>query len=140
MDLRELTEAEAQTLSRVTAWWKSNRDWLTRATIHRLDSDDPAVVAEVQVSADTRRFVAFAGQDSTSRQILPRPLRLTGLDPAARYRVHLVNPEDAARQSRGPNALKSQDLTLTGQTLMTRGILLPVAWPGTMFVVEGERV
>ncbi len=140
MDLRELTEAEAQTLSRVTAWWKANRDWLTRATIHRLDSDDTAVVAEVQVSADTRRFVAFAGQDSTSRQILPRPLRLTGLDPAARYRVHLVNPEDAARQSRGPNALKSQDLTLTGQTLMTRGILLPVAWPGTMFVVEGERV
>ncbi|MBC2836257.1 alpha-galactosidase [Paragemmobacter straminiformis] len=140
MDLRELTDAESQTLTRVTAWWKANRDWLSRATIHRLDSDDPSVIAEAQVSADASRFVAFAGQESTSRQILPRPLRLTGLDPSARYRLHLVNPEDAARQSRGPNALKSQDLTLTGHAIMTRGILLPVAWPGTIWVVEGERV
>ena len=140
MDLRELTEDEALTLARVTRWWKDNRDWTMQGTIHRLDSDDPAVTAELQLAQDGSRFVAFAGQAETSRQILPRPLRLTGLDPEARYTVTLINPEDAPRQSRGPNALKSAPLTLTGLALMTRGILLPVAWPATMWVVEGRKL
>jgi alpha-galactosidase len=139
MDLRELTEDEALTLGRVTAWWKANRDWTMAGTILRLDSDDPAVTAEMQVSAAGDRFVVFAGQAETSRQILPRPLRLAGLEPGARYTVTLTNPEDAPRQSRGPTAMKAAPLTLTGQALMTRGILLPVAWPATMWVVEGRK-
>ena len=139
MDLRELTEDEALTLARVTRWWKDNRDWTMAGVILRLDSDDPAVTAEMQLAADGGRFVVFAGQAETSRQSLPRPLRLTGLDPLAQYEIRLFNPEDAPRQSRGPNALKTSPLTLSGQTLMTRGILLPVAWPATMWVVEGHK-
>jgi alpha-galactosidase len=140
MDLRELTEDEALTLARVTRWYKQNRDWTMAGTILRLDSDDPAVTAELQLAADGGRFVVFAGQAETSRQILPLPLRLTGLEPEARYQVTLLNPEDAPRQSRGPNALKTTPLTLTGRMLMTRGILLPVAWPATMWVVEGRKL
>ena len=140
MDLRELTEAEAATLRQVTGWWKANRDWMLGGTIHRIDSDDPAVVAEVQVSADGRRFVCFAGQADASAQQLPRPLRLAGLEPEARYRVRLLNPEDAARHSRGNTALKVMDLTLTGRALMQRGVLLPMAWPATMWMIEGERL
>jgi alpha-galactosidase len=140
MDLRELTEDEALTLARVTSWYKANRDWMMAGRILRLDSDDQAVTAEMQVAADGGRFVVFAGQAETSRQSLPRPLRLTGLEPDARYEVSLTNPEDAPRQSRGPNALKSGPLTLTGRMLMTKGILLPVAWPATMWVVEGRKL
>ena len=140
MDLRTLTEEEAATLKAVTLWWKANRDWMMAGTIHRLDSDDPAVVAEVQVAADGGRFVLFAGQEETSVQSLPRPLRMTGLDPHATYRLRLVNPEDAPPQSRGPNAIKSDVLKLSGQMLMQKGLLLPVAWPATIWVVEGERV
>ncbi len=140
MDLRELTEAEALTLGQVTAWYKANRGWMMSGTILRLDSDDPAVTAEMQVASDGGRFVVFAGQAETSRQILPRPLRMAGLEPQARYEVSLRNPEDAPRQSRGPNALKTGPLTLTGQVLMTKGILLPVAWPATMWVVEGRKL
>jgi alpha-galactosidase len=139
MDLRELTEDEALTLARVTRWWKDNRNWTMAGRVLRLDSDDPAVTAEMQIAADGGRFVVFAGQAETSRQILPRPLRLTGLEPEAPYTVSLLNPEDAPRQSRGPNALKTAPLTLTGRALMTRGILLPVAWPATMWVVEGRK-
>jgi alpha-galactosidase len=140
MDLRELTEDEAATLQKITSWWKANRDWTMAGTIHRLDAADPAVTAEMQISKDGSRFVVFAGQAETSAQILPRPVRLTGLDPNASYSVTLINPEDAPRQSRGPNALKSAALTLTGQALMSRGLLLPVAWPATMWVVEGRKL
>lgn len=140
MDLRELTGEEAATLSRVTAWYRANRDWMMAGTLHRLDSDDPAVTAEMQIAADGGRFVAFAGVSGTSAQQLPRPLRLTGLDPAALYRVELANPEDRAKQSRGPVALKTGGLTLSGSALMNAGIMLPVAWPATMWVVEGARL
>jgi len=140
MDLRELDDAEAATLVEVTAWWKANRDWLMRADILRLDSADPAVVAELQRSEDGTRFVVFAGQFRPSDQILPRPLRLAGLDPAARYEVRLRNPEDAPPQSRGPVALRDRALTLTGAALMRHGLNLPVAWPATMWVVEGRRI
>jgi alpha-galactosidase len=139
MDLRELTDDEAATLTRITAWYKANRAWMMAGTIHRLDPADPAVTAEVQIAADGTRFVAFAGQAEASTQMLPRPLRLTGLDPDARYTVRLINPEDAPPQSRGPVALKSGPQTLSGASLMQQGLMLPVAWPATMWVVEGQR-
>ncbi len=140
MDLRELTEEESQTLKSVTAWWKENRNWTMTADILRLDAADPSVTAEMQLANDGACFILTAGQSETSIQILPRPLRLTGLDPKAFYRVSLKNPEVAAKHSRGPNALKKGALTLSGQYLMTNGITLPAAWPATMFVVEGTRL
>ena len=140
MDLNELTEDEATTLKSVTAWWKDNRHWTMTADILRLDAADPAVTAEMLLAADGSRFILTAGQSETSTQILPRPLRLTGLDPAARYKITLKNAEDAARQSRGPNALKTAPLTLSGQYLMTQGISLPAQWPATIFIVEGTRL
>lgn len=140
MDLRELTGDEAATLTRITAWYKLNRAWMMAGTIHRLDPADPAVTAEIQIAADSARFVAFAGQAEASTQILPRPLRLTGLDPAATYEIALINPDDCPPQSRGPVALKSGPLTLTGASLMQHGIMLPVAWPATVWVVEGQRL
>jgi alpha-galactosidase len=138
MDLRELTDEEAQTLTDITAWFKANRGWMMAGSLHRLPSPDPAVTAEMHLAEDGRRFVVFAGQAEASAQILPRPLRLTGLEPVARYRIRLRNPEDAPPQSRGPNALKGGPLVLTGKALMGQGVLLPVAWPATMWVVEGE--
>jgi alpha-galactosidase len=140
MDLRELTEDESATLARVTAWYRANRDWMMAGHILRLPATDPALTAEMQLVADGHRFVLFAGVGAAMVQALPRPLALSGLDPDATYRVRLVNPEDAPRQSRGPVALKDGDLTLSGRALMTRGLVLPVAWPATMWVVEGTRL
>lgn len=140
MDPRELTEEEAAVLREVTAWWKANRDWTSRADILRLDSADPAVIAEEQLAQDGTRFVVFAGKADSAAQILPRPLRLTQLDPAARYRITLRNRADAVRLSRGTPALKAADLVLTGQYLMSQGINLPWSFPLTMWVIEGEKL
>lgn len=140
MDPRELTDDETAVLRDVTAWWKSNRDWMTSADILRLDSADPSVIAEQQLSAAGDQFVVFAGLADTSRQILPRPIRLTGLDPDATYRITLVNRDDAVGLSRGSPALKTRDLTLSGQALMTQGILLPWSFPLNMWVIKGQRL
>ena len=140
MDLRELDPEETAVLTAVTGWWKANRDWLMRADILRLDAADPSVTAELQLARDGSRFVLSSGQAAAPAQALPRPLKLTGLEPAARYQLVLLNPEDVPPQSRGACALKSGPVTLSGAALMQQGIMLPVAWPGTLFTVEGTRL
>lgn len=140
MDPRELTDHEATVLREVTSWWKANRDWMYGADILRLDSADPDVLAEQQMTRDQNRFVVFAGRAGTSAQIAPRPLRLTGLDPNARYRVELVNRATAHRLSRGSIALKSGPIEVSGQYLLTKGLTLPWSLPETMWVIEGSKI
>ena len=140
MDPRELDEREARILSEVTAWWKANRDWMILADIHRLDSPDPAVLAEQQQHRTGARFVVFAGKSATSQQIAPRPLRLTTLEPDAKYRVALLNRADAPALSRGTPILKEQAIEVSGAFLMHHGITLPWHFPETMWVVEGTRL
>ncbi|SFB04874.1 alpha-galactosidase [Poseidonocella pacifica] len=139
MDPRELTDAEIAVLKRVTAWWKANRDWRMEADIHRLDSDDPAIIAEQQIARSGERFVVFAGKAATSAQISPRPVRFTALDPAARYRLTLANPEDISNLSRGRSALRDGALTLSGRFMMEHGVQLPYAVPEQIWVIEGTR-
>lgn len=139
MDPRELTDEETEVLKSVTRWWKANRDWMYRADILRLDSADPAVIAEQQLSEGGDRFVVFAGKAATSSQIAPRPLRLTRLSEDVMYRIELINRDDAPELSRGGQAIKFEPLVLSGGYLMNHGITLPWSFPETMWVIEGTR-
>ncbi len=140
MDPRELDARETAVLTQVTGWWKANRHWMQTADILRLDSADPAVIAEQQLARHKDRFVVFAGKAATSAQISPRPLRLTGLDPDAMYRIDLINREDLHHLSRGTPALKDAPLELSGAYLMRHGVTLPWSFPERMWVVEGARL
>mgnify|MGYP002628163778 CR=1 FL=1 len=140
MDPRELDDREVRILTEVTAWWKVNRSWMTSADILRLDSADPAVMAEQQMARDTSRFVVFAAKTASSDQIAPRPLCLTRLDPTARYRVDLINRDTASHLSRGTPLLKDGPVDLSGAYLMQHGLTLPWSFPETIWVVEGQRV
>ncbi|MDP5085121.1 MAG: alpha-galactosidase [Yoonia sp.] len=140
MDPRELNESETAILTEVTRWWKDNRHWMQTADILRLDSPDPAVIAEQQLARAKDRFVVFAGKAATSAQIAPRPLRLTGLDPAATYRIVLTNRNTLHHLSRGTTALKTDALELSGAYLMRHGVTLPWSFPERMWVLEGARL
>jgi alpha-galactosidase len=48
---------EIAVLTEVTSWWKHNRDWMESADILRLDSPDPAIIAEQQMPPSGERFV-----------------------------------------------------------------------------------
>tara|TARA_R110002020_G_scaffold136630_25_gene304905 strand:+ start:2206 stop:4359 length:2154 start_codon:yes stop_codon:yes gene_type:complete len=142
MDPRELTPEEAETLSRVTGWWKLNRDFLFSGSLYRLESDDCEILAEMTVGAGANRFILFAGQAGASAQIFPRPLRAAGLDPQAIYELKLVNPEDISRRAnrRIVNALPDGgSVRLSGAFLMTHGLRLPNSQPASMTVIEGNR-
>jgi alpha-galactosidase len=113
---------------------------MENADILRLDSPDPAIIAEQQMPPSGERFVVFAGKAATSTQIVPRPLRLTSLDPHAMYDVSLINRSSAPTLSRGTPALKEGATKLSGAYLMHHGVTLPWSFPETMWVLEGHRV
>ncbi len=140
MDPRELDDNEANVLREVTSWWKTNRHWMQTADILRLDSPDPVIIAEQQLACEKNRFVVFAGKAATSTQIAPRPLRLTGLDPNAMYRIDLTNRNTLHHLSRGKTALKTDALELSGSYLMGHGITLPWNFPERMWVIEGLKL
>ena len=110
------------------------------ADILRLDSVDESIIAEIQVSKDGGRFVAFIAQLSTSSQILPRPQRLSGLDPDARYKLELLTRDTSPRLSRGDVLLKTESFVASGGWLMQAGINLPWAFPASIQVIEGTRL
>jgi alpha-galactosidase len=139
MDPRELTEEEAEVLSQVTSWWKGTRDWREKADILRLDAADPSVIAEQQLSQDKQRFVVFAGKAATGTQIMPRPLRLTGLEPDATYKIELINRDEAHHLSRREMPLKDGPVSLSGQLLMQHGLILPWSFPDRIWVIEGKK-
>ncbi|AML50387.1 alpha-galactosidase [Falsihalocynthiibacter arcticus] len=141
MDPRELSDAETETLTTVTHWWKSNRDWMLEGDIHRLDAPDPEITAEIQIARDGQDFVCFIAKTANFKQVLPRPIRLTGLVPNATYEVSLINaadPSSASPPSRGDCALNAGDVTLSGAALMQLGLTLPCSFPETIFVVQGK--
>lgn len=144
MDPRELTDQEAETLARITDWWKRNRDWLRSADLFPLDSADPALISELHLSADGDRFVGFVGFAADLRRAAPPVLKPAGLDPKARYRVRLHNPEDVAtRINAAPCGLVTaaeNGLVLSGAALMQAGLALPICFPATMLVLEGKRL
>ncbi|MEW7008773.1 alpha-galactosidase [Lentilitoribacter sp. EG35] len=140
MDPRELTDDETHILKDVTSWYRENRVWMHQGFTHRLDTSDQSQIAEICISENGDRFVVFVGQMRTTDAIFARPTALTGLDPNARYKLSLRNPEDAHRTSRGQVALRDGPLELSGQSLMHMGIRLPLAFPATMWVVEGQKI
>lgn len=143
MDPRELTPDESETLRRVTAWWKDNRDFLFAGALYRLESDDAEVFAEMTVDDNADRFILFAGQAGASQQIFQRPLRAAGLDPEAIYDLSLVNRENVSplANRRIVNSLPGGGTErFSGAFLMNHGVRLPNAVPASMTVVEGRRI
>ena len=141
MDLRELTPAEEEEIRRAIDHYKARRTMLQDARLHRLESSDPAVLAELHIAADGSAFVLFSAQTAASDQQLARPLRLAGLDAAARYRVRLENPGDVPNVlNRGPRnpLVAGEPVTLSGTALMQLGLQLPNAFPNTIWTVNGE--
>jgi len=140
MDPRELTLTEADQLRQVVSFWKQHRDWLLKADILRLDSQDEAVLAELHLAAAGEQFLVFAGVADSSVQISPRPLPLAGLDAQAQYQIDLVNRDELVHLSRGEMAIKVEKLTLSGSYLMNYGVTLPWQFPNAMWVLKGRRL
>ena len=140
MNPHELTLEEKKILSEITSWYKANREWLHKSYAFRLPQDDSARLGEIIISPDKKKFVAFIAQMESSRQTTPRPIRFIGLNMNATYRVKLINPHNSMTVSRGKVASRTQDIVLSARALCDKGVHVPLAFPATMWIIEGNMV
>jgi alpha-galactosidase len=142
MDLRELTDEEEATLARYTRLYKENRGWMHCGSQHRLQPPRPEILAQMFVSETKDRFLVFSATMAVPQSETTGPLRLAGLDESGQYRLRLLNKDEVSRRATRwfGNALAAPEgLALSGGALMRSGIVLPLAFPDTMWLVEGIR-
>lgn len=143
MDLRELTCEEEAELRRATLFYKAQRCFLHSALEYRLEAPSPEISARMSVDPARARFMLFAATLETPRAETTAPLRLAGLDPQQRYQVQLCNPElleSMATRSFPSPLLEAGGVTLSGAALMQTGLVLPLAFPDTVWILEGRAV
>lgn len=141
LDLTALTPDELDAVAEVIAAHKRFRPLLHSGRTIRFDLPDAHALAHGVLAADGSEALFSYAQLATPRtEILP-PLRLPGLDPAARYRI---TPELLAggpvRQEIAEPPWLSAGATFTGAELAAVGVRLPVIVPGEAILLHLVRV
>lgn len=138
-DPARMSEEDRACLAAHIALYKAWRGLLHRGALWRLAHPDPHVAA--MMVTHQGKALALAAQTAFSPVFDAAPLRLAGLDPAARYRVTLPEPwpEKARRYLANPEAWRS-GITLSGTALMGQGLALPLTHPETAWLIALERL
>jgi len=125
-DLREMTDRELETLRAVIAVYKQHRALLHGGRTLRLVHVDPGMTATM--IANPGGALVSAAQTATPQTPTLAPLRLAGLDAAARYSVRLLNPprHPGRTMKSAPAALGGTAVPASGAALMATGLPLPV--------------
>jgi alpha-galactosidase len=137
-DSGRISEADRDTVRVLVAWHKANRAVFDGGTLYRLGNDDPTGL--MVVAPDQSRAVALLARIGFPGQAVSAPVRLAGLDPAARYALTLPLPWPRAhRRLADPGAVRG-GWTASGLDLMTRGVALPLIDPYTAWLIELTRL
>jgi alpha-galactosidase len=138
-DPARMTDKERECLAAHVALYKAWRGVLHTGALHRLSHPDPNVAAMMVVHEV--KALALAAQTAFSPVFDAAPVRLAGLDPAARYRVTLPEPWPPRAQHylADPDVWRD-GLILSGTALMTHGLALPLTHPETAWLVALERL
>jgi alpha-galactosidase len=137
-DLRAFEARELEALAGWIALHKRMRPLLHGGRVLRLEHPDPGLAAFVVVDGGALVSVA---QLETSVHALAAPLRLSGLDVRASYRLTLLNPtRHPERSMKQAPAYQHEPLTVSGAHLMHAGLTLPVLGAGELALFQLELI
>jgi alpha-galactosidase len=138
-DPARMSEGERAILAAHIALYKAWRGVLHQGALHRLDHPDPGVTGLIAVHRD--EALALVAQTTFSPVFDAAPVRLSGLERHARYRVTLPEPWPGKARHYLANAGQwRQGLVLSGTALMQHGIALPLTHPETAWLIALERL
>ncbi len=138
-DPARMSEKERATLAAHIALYKQWRGVLHHGALQRLAHPDPNVTA--MMVAHEGKALALAAQTAFSPVFDAAPVRLAGLEPAARYRVSLPEPwpPRAKHYLANPDQWR-EGLVLSGSAVMTHGLALPLTHPETAWLIALEKL
>ncbi|MFM2042430.1 MAG: hypothetical protein RLY86_1006 [Pseudomonadota bacterium] len=137
-DLRALADEETAELAAGIALHKRHRALIHGGELHRLDTP-AAENAFAIIAPDGGEALVSHTRIREPGTYLPGRLRLSGLDPAARYRVTLVWPGVLKTLSPVVADLR-HGLVADGALLMQAGLQLPRTWPQTAMILHLVRL
>lgn len=127
----DLTGVGAEERAELAAWvslHKQVRDWVHRGRIHRSDPA-PAVHLDGVVAEDGSQALYALAQLDMIDSGRVGAIRLPGLDPERRYRLHRVAPSGPRLQNRGAPGWWGSEPVLSGRLWGTVGIQAPDLTP-----------
>ncbi|MEO0591316.1 MAG: alpha-galactosidase, partial [Pseudomonadota bacterium] len=138
-DPRAMSAEERAILAAHIALYKQWRGTLHEGELWRLEHPDAGVSGLMVTHQD--QALALVTQTEFAASFDAAPIQLTGLDPAAQYRVTLPEPWSvkAASHLAEPD-LWRDGMTLTGRALMAQGLALPLTHPETAWLIALDKV
>lgn len=142
LDPTQLSDEERSTLAALIALHKRLRPLLHRGRARRLSGLDGDRIGQGVVSSDATHAVFGIYQLASQPPSQPRPIALTGLDPARRYRIRFAWPlppgSDAGTSAM--TAMAGDGIVLDGTALGQPVLQLPGLWPETALLLEATAV
>jgi alpha-galactosidase len=141
IDLYDLSPEELSALECWTARYKKHRSLLHSGSVRRLQTDDPAIYAHAVISEDLKRFLLFVFFSDTTLNSVQGPMRIAGLDSSRSYLLQLWDKPEipSPAMERFDSALMSETaVTVSGEFLERVGIVLPVGFPDSAVILEGN--
>ena len=136
-DIAALDAEERLELASWVEVYKQIRSLVATGIVVRGDHPDPALLVSGVVSADATDAVFVIAAVGTSQTQAPLPVRLPGLDPARRYEVMPLGPDEGGPLvDLGDHWLTRGPLVLPGSGLVHAGIRLPVMAPESAKVLR----
>lgn len=123
-DLSRVGDAERAEVAQWVALHKQYRDWVHRGRIHRTDPA-PGLQLDGVVAEDGSQALYSLAQLDMLEVARAGNVRLPGLDPDRRYRLHRVAPTGPQLEGRGAPAWWGTEPVLTGRVWGTVGIQAP---------------
>ncbi|QJB68733.1 alpha-galactosidase [Parasphingorhabdus halotolerans] len=135
----EMEKNEREILRAHIALYKEWRNVLHQGQFRRLHHPDPGVFS--QMVNDGKLGIAFAAQTRFAENFNAAPIRLTGLDSQARYKIALPKPwPGKASQYLANRELWENGIIMSGVALSERGIALPLTHPETAWLIAIEKL
>ncbi|WP_245834439.1 alpha-galactosidase [Streptomyces aidingensis] len=144
-DLTAAGPGERQRLARWVALYKELRGLLHTGTAVHADHPDPSRLLHGVVAADGSDALYALVATASSADYPPGPLRLPGLDPAARYHVRPQPPGDLPDGNAHHWGARlpwwtPEGVVLPGRALAAAGLQAPVLYPERLVLIRATRL
>lgn len=132
-DLAEATQEELDSLGRWITFYKEHRHTLHTGRLVRIDLPYPGVYAKGVVTNE-QAIYSIAQLQATSIANIGH-VRLPGLDPDRRYRLHTVDGTPVGAHMQAPWVHEPEGIVLTGRQLAAAGLRAPTLRPSTAILI-----
>jgi alpha-galactosidase len=146
LDPLKVSKEEREGYGRYAALYKQWREVIHHGTQWRIEMPDTSTQVQGIVSEDKRQGLFIVSQLAMPDYTLLAPLRLSGLESQAHYRLTLLDHPNLQLTGYGGHTMRKFPAwmevpqTVSGEWLMLAGIALPILDPESAILIGVERI